>query len=264
MPLIADYHNHPLGHDPNRVYTPEILNQWLTVAQARGLSDIALTDHDRYHEGVDLEVFRRFKETLPSEINFKIGIELDNDPETSVAGHHWTEKNYDQLDFVLGSVHFIGDWPFDHPAHKAEFDKRNIDLVYKQYFAELKKIPARGLVDSLSHLDLIKIFGHRPSAPMVSEVTEVLEEVKKHDLSIELNTAGWSKPVGELYPENWIIELALKLNISITISSDSHAPNNLAKDYDKLAQSMKELGVHKIAVYEKHVKRLIDLDFSQK
>ena len=28
MNLISDYHNHPLGHDPNRKYSLELLNEW--------------------------------------------------------------------------------------------------------------------------------------------------------------------------------------------------------------------------------------------
>ena len=53
MPLFSDYHSHPQGHRV-QPYTLELLQPWVDSARARGLSDIAFTDHDRYHAGVDL------------------------------------------------------------------------------------------------------------------------------------------------------------------------------------------------------------------
>ncbi|MDX1921231.1 MAG: histidinol-phosphatase HisJ family protein [Candidatus Caenarcaniphilales bacterium] len=252
MALFSDYHNHPLGHDPNRKYSLELLNEWADCARERGLKDVALTDHDRYHPGVNLDIFYEFRETLNEDLKFRIGIELDNDPETSALGKKWTEKNYDKLDFVLGSVHFIGDWAFDHPSFKSEFEKKDINQLYETYFLEIQKTAQSGLVDGLAHLDLIKIFGYRPNKDISSLFDETLNVIKKADLTIELSTAGWSKPVQEIYPSEQIIQMVKEKNIPITTASDAHAPCNLAKDYAKLEELVKHYGFKEVAVFEKH------------
>ena len=41
---------------------------------------------------------------------------------------------------------------------------RNIDEIYRDYFYRVREIAATGTIDCLSHLDLIKIHGHRPKA----------------------------------------------------------------------------------------------------
>src|ERR1700682_5988423 len=103
--LFSDYHMHPQGHRV-QTYTQELLQPWVDSARKRGLSDIALTDHDRYHAGVDFDEIDKLRDKNV-DLKIRAGIELDNDPETSAAGRAWVEKNWDRLDFVLGSVHYL-------------------------------------------------------------------------------------------------------------------------------------------------------------
>lgn len=252
MKLFSDYHNHPLGHDPNRKYSLELLSKWAETAQEKGLTDIAFTDHDRYHEGVDFDNFKRFSENLPLNLKFRLGIELDNDPETSLAGRKWTEKNYDKLDFVLGSVHFIGDWPFDHPSFKDEFAKWDINKLYELYFKKIQKTAQSELVDGLAHLDLIKIFNYFPTTDLTWLFEETLDIIKKQNKTLEISTAGWRKPVNQIYPSEQIIDMARKKNIPITIASDAHAPNHLAEDYGRLSQTLEKYSFTEVAIFEKH------------
>src|SRR3954454_14661817 len=104
-PLFSDYHTHPQGHRV-QPYTRELLQPWIESARAKGLTDIAFTDHDRYHAGVDFDEIERLREANP-DVKIRAGIELDNDPVHSAAGRAWVEKHWDKLDFVLGSVHFL-------------------------------------------------------------------------------------------------------------------------------------------------------------
>jgi len=46
--LVSDYHSHPQGHRVQR-YTQALLQPWIDSARAKGILDIAFTDHDRYH-----------------------------------------------------------------------------------------------------------------------------------------------------------------------------------------------------------------------
>ena len=156
--------------------------------------------------------------TKNADLKIRAGIELDNDPANSAAGRKWIEKHWDKLDFVLGSVHFLerDDQMFDSvPAGAAQFEGRKIDIVYADYFRRVREIAATGLVDCLAHLDLIKIHGHRPSVEIGSIVSETLDFIRSRNLAIELSTAGWRKPVNELYPSDEIIRLAAREGDSI-------------------------------------------------
>src|SRR4051812_2650807 len=220
MKLFSDYHTHPQGHRV-QPYTQTLLQPWVESARERGLTDIAFTDHDRYHVGIDFDELDKLRAANP-DVKIRAGIELDNDPETSAAGRGWVEKNWDRLDFVLGSVHYLDDpaQMFDSvPDGAGEFVGRNIDEVYGDYFRRIREIAATGLVDCLSHLDLIKIHGHRACGDIRWVVNETLDLIGARGLAIELSTAGWRKPVNELYPSDEIIRLAAKKGIRFTTAS---------------------------------------------
>jgi len=146
--LFADYHTHPQGHRVQR-YTQELLQPWIDAARGRGITDFAFTDHDRYHAGIDFDELDRLREKNP-DLKIRAGIELDNDPETSAAGRKWVQQNWERLDFVLGSVHYLSqpDQMFDSlPAGAQQFAGRNIDEIYSDYFRRVREIAATGLVD---------------------------------------------------------------------------------------------------------------------
>jgi histidinol-phosphatase (PHP family) len=251
--LFSDYHTHPQGHRVQR-YTQELLQPWVDSARGLGLTDIAFTDHDRYHSGIDFDEIDRLRERN-LDLLVRAGIELDNDPVHSPAGRKWIEKNWAKLDFVLGSVHFLerGDQMFDSvPDGAAQFERRNIDEMYADYFRRVRELIATGLVDSLAHLDLIKIHGHRPTADIGALVNETLELIRARNLTIELSTAGWRKPVNELYPSDSIIELAIEKEIPFTTASDAHSHVQLGEDFANLAHKMAEMGIRQVCIFEKH------------
>ena len=251
--LFSDYHSHPQGHRV-QAYSPRLLQPWVDSARARGLSDIAFTDHDRYHEGVDFEEMERLREANP-EVKIRAGIELDNDPVHSPAGRRWVDKNWDKLDFVLGSVHYLerDDQMFDTvPDGADQFTGREIDVVYGDYFRRVREMAASGLVDCLAHIDLIKIHGDRPTSDIKDLVAETLDLIKARGLAIELSTAGWRKPVNELYPSDPIIELAIAKGIPFTTASDAHSHVQLGENYERLAEKMKQFGIREVCVFECH------------
>jgi histidinol-phosphatase (PHP family) len=244
---------HPQGHRV-QPYTQELLQPWIDSARAKGLRDIAFTDHDRYYAGVDFDEIDKLREKNP-DVKIRAGIELDNDPETSAAGREWVEKNWNKLDFVLGSVHYLerDDQMFDSvPAGAAQFENRNVDEIYADYFRRVREVAATGLVDCLAHVDLVKIHGHRPNARVEDLIEETLEFVRSRHLALELSTAGWRKPVNELYPSDGIIRLAVEKVIPFTTASDAHSHAQLGEKFERLAEKMSILGVREVCVYEKH------------
>ncbi len=251
--LFADYHTHPQGHRV-QPYTQKLLQPWIDSARAKGLSEIALTDHDRYFSGIDFDEIERLREANP-EMKIRAGLELDNDPVHSSVGRKWVEGHWDKLDFVLGSVHFLErpNEMFDSvPEGAAQFAGREIDSVYEDYFRRVREMAASGLVDCLAHLDLVKIHGHRPGSDVRALANETLDFIRARDLAIELSTAGWRKPVNELYPSDPIIALAIAKGIPFTTASDAHSHVQLAENYDRLAEKITAAGIETICAFESH------------
>jgi histidinol-phosphatase (PHP family) len=251
--LFSDYHTHPQGHRVQH-YTRALLQPWADSARKFGLTDIAFTDHDRYHAGIDFDEIDRLRERNP-DLRIRAGVELDNDPIHSAAGRKWIEKHWNKLDFVLGSVHFLDrdDQMFDSVPDGAEqFEGRDVDALYADYLRRVREMVATGLIDCLAHLDLIKIHGHRPRAEIGAMVNETLDFIRARNLAIELSTAGWRKPVNELYPSDRVIELAIKRGIPFTIASDAHSQAQLGDNYPRLAEKMAAFGIRQICTFENH------------
>jgi len=258
--LFSDYHTHPQGHRV-QPYTQKLLQPWANSARRLGLKDIAFTDHDRYHAGIEFDEIDRLRDRNP-DLQIRAGIELDNDPVHSPAGRKWIEKNWDKLDFVLGSVHFLErtDQMFDSvPVGAEQFEGKNIDTMYTDYFSRLRDLIATGLIDSLAHLDLIKIHGHRPISNIGALVDETLEFIRARDLTIELSTAGWRKPVNELYPSDSIIRLAVEKGIPFTTASDAHSHVQLGENFANLAHKIAEIGIRQVCIFEKHKRSEVPL-----
>ncbi len=255
--LFSDYHSHPQGHRV-QPYTQELLQPWVDSARARGLTDIAFTDHDRYHAGIRLDEIDRLREANP-DIKIRAGIELDNDPTHSAAGRKWIEQNWERLDFVLGSVHYLEEpnEMFDTvPTGAGQFAGKIVDEIYADYFRRVREMAASGLVDCLAHFDLVKIHGHRPEGDVGALAAETLDFIAARGLCLELSTAGWRKPVNELYPSDALIELALARGIGLTTASDAHSHVQLAENYERLASKMTALGIGEVCVFERHQKSL--------
>jgi histidinol-phosphatase (PHP family) len=256
--LFADYHSHPQGHRVQQ-YTQELLQPWVDSARRAGLTDIAFTDHDRYHEGVSFDEIERLREKNP-DIKIRAGIELDNDPHGSEVGRKWVEKHWDRLDFVLGSVHFLEDDKvmFDTvPDGSAQFENRDVDAVYSDYLRRIREMAATGLIDCLAHLDLIKIHGHRSRSETGAIFGETLDFIARKGLAIELSTAGWRKPVKEQYPSEAIIRLAKEKGIKFTTASDAHSHLQLGENYGRLAEVMSAVQISEVCVFERHQRRAV-------
>jgi len=83
--------------------------------------------------------------------------------------------------------------------------------------------------------------------------------VRSRNLALEISTAGWRKPVGEVYPEKKIVQRARELGIPFTTASDAHSHVQLGENYARLGEYLDECGITQVAVYERHRRTMVDL-----
>ena len=150
------------------------------------------------------------------------------------------------VEVVLGSIHFLDGWAFDDPAHIDEWSAHDVDKVWEHYFTEWSKAVRSGLFDVMAHPDLVKKFGH-----IASTATDYYDEASRvaaeAGVLCEGSTAGWRKPVGQLYPDTLMIELLIQRGVGLTMGSDAHAPDEVAYRFAECARILHDLGARQVA-----------------
>ncbi len=153
------------------------------------------------------------------------------------------------LDYTIGSVHFIREknriWCFDLSEEEfngvtEEVFGGEIKKFCKFYFQLIKELVQLNKFDILGHCDLIKKFNKEEKYFSQSEdwyqklIEEVLDDVVKTRIIVEVNTAGLDRPVAETYPSGWIVKELVRRNIPFLLSGDSHGALLVARHYSDL------------------------------
>jgi histidinol-phosphatase (PHP family) len=222
------------------------------AAFAKGVAGVCVTDHIPAPGGYDassrmeadefpayLESVAEAQRAFPGRV--ALGIEADYYPGCESYLPAFLEKA--RFDFVLGSVHFIGDWGFDNPATLDRWEKADLNAVWDDYLALVGRMVETKWFDALSHFDLPKKFGHRLPEPLLLEkVKPVLDRIAEAGLAMELNTGGLRKPVKEIYPSLPLLKLMRERGIPILFGSDAHAPAEAGYGFEQAAALAREAG----------------------
>jgi histidinol-phosphatase (PHP family) len=185
-------------------------------------------------------------------IKILLGYEVDY-----LKGHIDRRVLNANVDYLIGSIHFLGKWGFDNPEFIDNYKNRNIDDIWQEYFNNIESMAKMGSFDIVGHLDLIKIFNFMPKKDIRLIATPALKAIKKSNMVIELNSAGLRKPTKEIYPSPLLLELAYELDIPITFSSDAHAIGQVGFKYDKVTELAKKIGYTKAVTFEQRQQQLV-------
>jgi histidinol-phosphatase (PHP family) len=165
-----------------------------------------------------------------------------------------------QWDYLIGSVHYLksqdlGAWDFDNPRWLDRWAGMNLEEIWQSYWRDYAAMAESGLFDILGHPDLVKKFGHLPEGNLDRFYEPAIDAIAAAGCVIELNTAGWHKPCAECYPAPRFLELACSAGIPLVISSDSHAPAHLGRDFSTAITLAKAAGYHETALFEHRRRR---------
>jgi len=262
---LVDYHT----HTSLCKHADGTAEAYVQQAIGLGLTEIGCSDHSPMPDFYDpehrmtLEEFESIYKPMVSElktrykenITVRFGVEADYYPGTEDFVRALVNEN--AFDFVIGSIHFLDDWGFDNPRYIHRYDEQDVDEIYERYFQTVKQAAASGLFDILGHIDLVKKFGHRPTKSMKEILWETFKVIKENDLAVEINTAGLRKPVHEIYPSVEILEIIKDLQIPLSLGSDAHAPDDVARDFDLAIELVRKYGNSMIALFERRERRLV-------
>ncbi len=209
---------------------------------------MSFEDMPKYEEKI-----KNLKEKYKDKIELFLGYEVDFTP---FVDKRVLERD---VDYLIGSVHFLDNWGFDNPEFIKEWEKRNVDDVYKEYFYLIEKMATSKLFDIVGHIDLIKVFGHKPSKNIKDIAKNAIKAIKKSNMAIEINTSGLRKKVKELYPGDELLEMILNENIDITFSSDAHSLQDVGYQIKETIKKLKDLGVNESVIFKNRQKEKIKI-----
>lgn len=267
--MLVDYHAH-LERGP---YTLDYLKRFLAMGEERGVEEICFTEHGHlFHESWQLlnndwpktlerrnmsDYVSLVDKAKQAGLTVKLGLEMDYIPETEGQIRSYLSKL--PLDFVLGSVHWIGTFGFDNPEWIGQWSELDVNEVYRSYFALVRQAINSRCFDSLAHPDVVKIFGHRPTFDLTEEYVKTAQCLKETGVCLEISTAGWRKPVNELYPHEEFLRICLSAGVDLTLASDAHEPEHVGFEFKRLVPILSQLGVNKIATFTARRKQLVEL-----
>jgi histidinol-phosphatase (PHP family) len=271
--LLTDYHVHLRPDDadatPERFFTASNAERYRDVAEERGIAELGVAEHIyRFTQALEIwdhPFWRRYAVDdlddycgfVRSETDLRLGIEADfvpgrEDRTASVLdARDW--------DYVVGSVHFLGERSLDTEEFSVWEGFDSADRVWRRYFETLAEAAQSGLFDILAHPDLVKVWGQdrpRPDGDLRRFYYPAMEAIADVDIAIEVSTAGLRKPVGEVYPAPEFLEMAIDAGKPLALSSDAHPADQLGHGYEDALKLLESLGVTEIAVFEGRQRRM--------
>lgn len=266
--MLIDYHTHHArcGHASGE------LEDYVKRGIEIGLSQIGLSDHmplihvdpADYLPGMAMameelpkyveEAFE-LKAKYKDQIDVRVGLEGDY-----IEGY---EEQIAEIihrfpwDYVIGSVHFLGEWDITDYRQLAGWEGRNVNEVFRQYYDAVQKAARTRLYDFIGHIDVIKRFGYTPTEDMTALERETLDIIKAYDGAIELNASGLRHQAGHMYPSPSMLEYAYQIGLPVTIGSDAHQPEKLAENLEEAVKLLKNIGFTQISTFCSRERTLI-------
>ena len=260
--MLTDYHVHMAETGE---FTVEYYKEYLEKARQAGIEELGISEHAYFfyetknilsNPWVDNRRHLHFKDyqkffdnVREAGLPIKMGIEMDYTPGKEKEMEEFINKH--PFDYVIGSVHWIGDWGIDLADYKDEYERRDIKEAYIQYYDQIVTLAESKLFDFVGHIDLIKIFNYRPDDQdfIEAQYDRVVKALAESDTCIEISTAGIRKPVGEMYPDPIFLQKCFNAGVKIVINSDAHMPKHVGFAYDKAFQLAKSVGYEHIQTF---------------
>ena len=243
---MIDYHLHVVAH-AERPMTVDNILAYCEVARERGIRQMGITEHDRYLDDIDLDAFMEARDKS-QDVGLRLGIEID-----FVPGQEERMDRYASAlpyDYVIGSVHRVDGEEVDRQTDMRIYEQYETYDLYDAYYANVREAALSGRFDVLGHPDLIKIFRQFPERDITPMLKETADAVAESGIVVDVNAAGLRKPVGEVYPSRQLLELFHERGVPIVLSSDAHAPEEVAAGYETSVKLVRDVGYKEVVTFK--------------
>jgi histidinol-phosphatase (PHP family) len=263
MGVLTDYHNHL----ETGTLLLDYLRQFTNKAKELNIESFGISEHAyhfyqtadilqnewvnprRYYDMKDYTAL--FHQAWNHDVDVKMSIEMDYTP----GKHNEMEafiKSYN-FDYVIGSIHWVGDFGIDLKEYKHLWEERDIYKTYEAYFDQVITLAQSNLFDIIGHIDLVKIFKYIPANEdfLLEQYDRATDALKNSKTCVEISTAGLRKPIGEMYPDPRLLKMCHEKDIPIVLSSDAHFPEHVGWDFDSAVKLAQSAGYSTIMTFDK-------------
>jgi histidinol-phosphatase (PHP family) len=280
--MLTDYHLHLRLDDLDATaadhFTTANVERYREVAGERGIVELGVSEHV-YRFAQALEVWRHpfwreyahddlddYCRFVREETDLRLGIEVDFVPGAEDRTANLLEAR--DFDYVVGSVHFLGDHALDMDDYSIWGSTRgsgliqpgrSVEKVWRDYFCTLGEAARSGLFDILAHPDLVKVWGRDrpvPEGDLCRYYELAIDGIAESGVAIEVSTAGLRKRAQEIYPAPAFLAMCLEAGAPVALSSDAHRPEDVGADYDRALELLESVGVKELCVFERRERRL--------
>ena len=260
--MRIDLHNHTILCN----HATGTMEEYIQKAIELGIDIFGFSEHapmknfeDGYRLVIEKKAFyeksvKNLQEKYHDQIKILLGYEVD-----FIDGDFILDEIINaNVDYLIGSVHYINDWGFDNPEFIKEYEKRDINQIWSDYFEAVTLMAKSGKFDIVGHLDLIKVFKYLPTTDICLIAKNALKAIKESQMVIEINSAGYRKPIGEQYPSQQLLQMAYEMDIPITFSSDAHSVEQVGFEYHKATQLAKAIGYTQCVTFNSREKSFVN------
>ena len=271
--MLTDYHVHLRPDDRDALFADAFsaanVERYRDAANAAGIAELGVSEHvHRFHQCFEIwdhpfwreqatDDLEAYCEYVRGETDLRLGLEVDFVPGREDATQKLIERC--ELDYAIGSVHFLGDLAVDWDRFDIWETARRPHAVWTRYFETLAQAARSGLFDILAHPDLVKMWGATRPAPdgdLRRYYEPALEAIADTAVAVEVSTAGLRKPVGEIYPAPAFLAGAVEAGAPVALSSDAHVPAHIGFEYERALALLADCGVTELATFDRRVRRL--------
>jgi histidinol-phosphatase (PHP family) len=170
-----------------------------------------------------------------------------------------------QLDYTIGSIHFVGQfagkhWEIDNTLDVfreglSQIFQNNIRAAITRYYELTRQMVNEARPDIVGHLDKIKIhnsselFFDESEGWYRHEIDKTVALIRERYTIVEVNTRGlYTRKSPTTYPSPWVLERILSSQIPVTINSDAHHPDDLIREFEPTIALLKDIGFKNISI----------------
>ena len=257
--MIVDLHNHTIlchhAKGSMEEYVQKAIEKKIDIF---GFSDHAPMNFDTYRMGFEEMPFYeqevlKLKEKYANDIRILLAYEVD-----FLQGYIDPRVLERNVDYLIGSVHYLGKWGFDNPEYIGEYQHRDLDIIWQDYFDAIEAMAKCDLFDIVGHIDLMKIFNYFPKKDIRLIAQKAIKAIKKANMVVEINAAGLRKPVAQPYPSEAIMGLLSEHDIPITFGSDAHDLEHIGFGREITYALAKEYGYTQCVTFQNKDRLLIN------
>ena len=265
MSIKADYHMHSSFSGDGTASMEDMAKRALEL----GLTHISFTEHydpdyiyppgeeGMFELNTDSYLYEllKLKSKYSGQLEIAFGVELGLQPHLKRQLALYAKSH--EFDFIIGSSHLCNR---KDPYYPDFFQGRNEDEAHHEYFeADLECVKALPYFDVYGHLDYVVRYGptkddcytYQKHADVFDKILSTLIENEK---GIELNTGGFRSGLNQPNPCAEILKRYKALGGEIiTIGSDAHEPKDIAADFDKAYDILKECGFQYYCVFQNRI-----------